>query len=118
MMAAANTRIRAPPRLGEGYMRSSKELSPAALEICTRCCHIPEHEEVGDPMSIEISHEIEKRLADEAKRLGISVNTLLERFIDERARLIQPAVTNPGLPLWHLGSAGALHRRDIYDDAR
>jgi hypothetical protein len=22
------------------------------------------------------------------------------------------------LPLWHLGSVGPLHRRDIYDDAR
>jgi len=30
-------------------------------------------------MSIEISRDIEKRLADEARRLGISVDALLER---------------------------------------
>jgi hypothetical protein len=69
-------------------------------------------------MSIEISRETEARLADEAKRLGISVDALLERFIDERAALTQPAGPSPALPVWHLGGAGALHRRDIYDDVR
>jgi hypothetical protein len=35
-------------------------------------------------MSIEISRETEERLADEARRLGISVDALLENFIEER----------------------------------
>ena len=69
-------------------------------------------------MSIEISHEIEARLTDEARRLGISFDLLRERFIDERAALTEPARPNPKLPIWHLGGAGALHRRDIYDDVR
>jgi hypothetical protein len=67
-------------------------------------------------MSIEISHEIEARLADEAKRLGISVDALLENFIEERAALTRPGGRRPELPVWHLGSIGPLHRRDIYDD--
>ena len=69
-------------------------------------------------MSIEISRETEARLADEARRRGISVAALLERFIDERAALTRPARPSPQLPVWHLGGAGALHRRDIYDDVR
>jgi hypothetical protein len=69
-------------------------------------------------MSIEISREIEARLADEARRQGISVDALLERFINERAALTQPAQPTPELPVWHLGGVGALRRRDIYDDAR
>ena len=35
-------------------------------------------------MSIEIAHETEARLVDEAGRQGISVDALLERLIDER----------------------------------
>jgi hypothetical protein len=69
-------------------------------------------------MSIEISREIEARLTDEARRQGISVDVLLERFINERVALTQPAQPKPELPVWHLGGVGALHRRDIYDDAR
>ena len=67
-------------------------------------------------MSIEISRETEKRLADEAKRLGISIDALLERYVEEGAALTKPARPRPELPIWHLG--GALHRRDIYDDVR
>ena len=69
-------------------------------------------------MSIEISRETEVRLTEEARRQGVSVDTLLERFINELAALTQPAQPKPELPVWHLGGAGALHRRDIYDDAR
>ncbi|MGD0432377.1 MAG: hypothetical protein ABSA58_14940 [Acetobacteraceae bacterium] len=67
-------------------------------------------------MTIEISHETETRLADEARRRGVSVDTLLRRFIDERVALTSQASARPNLPVWHLGSVGALHRRDIYDD--
>jgi hypothetical protein len=70
-------------------------------------------------MSIEISHEIEARLTDEARRQGISVDALLERLINER-QMTTPASagSTPELPILHLGAMGALHRRDIYDDAR
>jgi hypothetical protein len=69
-------------------------------------------------MTIEISHETKTRLADEAQRRGVSVDTLLKRFIVERAALTHATTARPDLPVWHLGSIGALHRRDIYDDAR
>jgi hypothetical protein len=69
-------------------------------------------------MSIEISRETEARLAEEARRLGVSVDALLKRFINERATLIHSVQSSLGLPVWHLGSVGALHRRDIYDDVR
>ena len=41
-------------------------------------------------MSIEISRETEARLAGEARRLGISVDALLKRLIDERAAATRP----------------------------
>jgi len=64
-------------------------------------------------MSIEISREIEARLAAEARRRGISVEALLEGFISDRVALTHQA--QPELPVWHLG-ASALHRRDLYND--
>jgi hypothetical protein len=67
-------------------------------------------------MSIEISRETEARLTAEARRQGVSVDALLARFINEHAALTQPAQVKPELPVWHLGGAGTLHRRDIYDD--
>jgi hypothetical protein len=70
------------------------------------------------PMSIEISRETEARLAAEAQWHGISVNALLERFMNERAALTHSAKALPELPVWSLGSIGALHRRDIYNDVR
>ena len=51
-------------------------------------------------MSIEISRETEARLADEAKRLAISVDALLERLVDERA------APSSGLPVWHSAGQG------------
>ena len=69
-------------------------------------------------MSIQISHETEVRLTDEARRQGISVEALLERLVSERPATAQPGVSTPELPIWRLGTVGDLHRRDIYDDAR
>jgi hypothetical protein len=69
-------------------------------------------------MSIEISRETEARIADEARRQGISVDALLEQLMNERAALSRPVQAKPDLPVWDLGSVGALHRRDVYDDAR
>jgi hypothetical protein len=67
-------------------------------------------------MSIEISQETETRLAAEARRLGISVDTFLSCLISEHAGLTKAAQSAAALPVWHLGGAGALHRRDTYDD--
>lgn len=71
----------------------------------------------ADTMSLMISQQTEARLIGEARRLGITVDALLERLIDECA---------PGgngqkrkaleLPVWRVGVIGSLHRRDIYDD--
>ncbi len=66
-------------------------------------------------MSIEISQETEARLTAEARRLGITVDALLARFISEHTALTKPAQP-AALPVWHLGGAGELHRRDIYSD--
>jgi hypothetical protein len=67
-------------------------------------------------MSIEISHETEARLTDEARKQGISVEALLERLMSEGAAAAHIAARAPELPIWHLGGTGPLHRRDIYDD--
>ena len=68
-------------------------------------------------MSNQISQETEARLAAEARKRGISVDALLARLIDEHAALTQPAQPAAALPVWHLGGARDLHRRDIYGDA-
>jgi hypothetical protein len=69
-------------------------------------------------MRIEISRETEARLADEARRLGILVEALLKRLINEQAPTARSAQPRPELPVWRLGSASRFHRRDIYDHAR
>ena len=70
-------------------------------------------------MSIEISHETEARLTDEAQREGISVDVLLERLMSERGTAHDRGpVSTFELPSLHLGAMGALRRRDIYDDVR
>jgi hypothetical protein len=66
-------------------------------------------------MSIEISQETEARLAAEARRRGISVDALVARLIDEHAAPTRPAQP-AALPVWHLGGARDLHRRNIYSD--
>ena len=90
-----------------GSSRRLEELLSAATEVAKQRSR-----------NTNFAREIETRLADEARRQGISVDALLERLINERAALTPPAQCNPELPVWHLGGVGALHRRDIYDDAR
>jgi hypothetical protein len=84
---------------------------PYPLIVCDKCSIGK-----GDLVSIEISHETETRLAAEARRLGVSVDAFLSRLISEHAALTKAAQSAAALPVWHLGGAGALHRRDIYDD--
>lgn len=69
-------------------------------------------------MNIQISREIEARLADEARRQGVSVDTLLERLMNEHDEIVRAAGSVPELPVMRLGAMGPLHRRDIYDDVR
>jgi hypothetical protein len=68
-------------------------------------------------MSLDISHETEARIIDEARRQGISVDALLERLMSESetTHRIPSARSAPQLPRLHLGVMGALHRREIYD---
>jgi hypothetical protein len=66
-------------------------------------------------MSIEVSPETEACLTDEARKHGISVDELLERLLSERRAGARDRAA-PGLPVWHLGEVGPLHRRDVYDD--
>lgn len=66
-----------------------------------------------------ISREIETRLMQEAKKLGISVEALLEQLVSDReaaAHLSDGSA--PKVPILHLGAMGPLHRRDIYEDVR
>jgi hypothetical protein len=71
-------------------------------------------------MSIVISNEVEARLTEEAQKLGISVEALLERLMSERgaaAHLGDPG-SAPKVPILRLGAMGPLHRRNIYEDVR
>jgi hypothetical protein len=69
-------------------------------------------------MGIEISHETEARIHDEALRQGISVEALLERLMSEHGATADITGTTPELPVWYLGVVGSLRLRDIYDDVR
>jgi predicted HicB family RNase H-like nuclease len=52
-------------------------------------------------MSIEVSDETEARIANEARRQGISVDALLEQLMNERAALSLPAQARlAGLASW------------------
>jgi hypothetical protein len=56
-------------------------------------------------MAIEISHEIEVRLAEEARRQGISVDALLQRLMSERAASPPGAQPSPELPVCILAAS-------------
>jgi hypothetical protein len=71
-------------------------------------------------MSLDISLTTEARLAAKAREQGLSLDSLLERLINDSGDL---AVTTGNgdtqeLPVWHLGAKSDLRRRDIYDDVR
>jgi hypothetical protein len=74
-------------------------------------------------MEIHFTPEQEARLAQIATSAGIDAERLVKdaalRLLDKDPRpASQAATANHELPLWHLGTVGPLHRRDIYDDAR
>ena len=64
-------------------------------------------------MGIDISKEVEARLTDQARKLGISVEDLLTQLMNEKSQdFVTATRPAPPLPVWHLGVAGSLHRRD------
>jgi len=67
-------------------------------------------------MSLKVSPQTESRITAEARRLGVSVDALLDRFINEYSASIELGRKVRELPTWHLGVIGSLHRRDIYND--
>jgi hypothetical protein len=70
-------------------------------------------------LSLDISEQTEARIAEEARKQGLSVDALLQRLIDDRASSVNgKTIENPSLelPVLHLGPIGPLHRRDIYSD--
>jgi hypothetical protein len=76
-------------------------------------------------VEVHFTHEQEVQLARLAANAGIDAERLVKdaalrlREADPSLRGVSPpALAKPELPLWHLGGAGPLHRRDIYDDAR
>ena len=74
-------------------------------------------------MEVHFTQEQEAQLAQIATKAGTDAERLVK---DAVARLLEgdagagPAApcSNAELPVWRLGDIGALHRRDIYDDAR
>jgi len=75
-------------------------------------------------MEVHLTHEQEARLAKLATDAGVEPESLVQNAV---SRLLGAELSLGGssptplgkrdLPLWHLGGAGPLHRRDIYDDA-
>jgi hypothetical protein len=70
-------------------------------------------------MEVHFTPEQEAQLAQIATKAGTPAEQLVKdvvlRLLEEETHFRTAA---PELPVWHLGGVGALHRRDIYDDAR
>ena len=71
-------------------------------------------------VTLNLSPEKVAAFKAQAEARGLSVEQWMLEVADQS---VQPASvahlqkTNPDLPILHLGAMGALHRRDIYDDA-
>jgi hypothetical protein len=68
-------------------------------------------------MSLDISPQIEARLAARSEEKGLSVDAFLERLLNDADHLTAGTAAGeaPELRVWNLGVRGSLHRRDIYD---
>jgi hypothetical protein len=66
---------------------------------------------------LPLEPQTEAKLLALAQEKGVSADELVREAIH---RIIADAIEKqaPELPVWHLGGEGALHRREIYDDAR
>jgi len=68
-------------------------------------------------ITLPLEPQTEAKLIALAQEKGISADELVREAIH---KIIAEATEKlaPGLPIWHLGGSGALHRREIYADAR
>lgn len=70
-------------------------------------------------MEVHFTPEQEAQLALIAIKTGTDAEHLVKdavlRLLQDKSSTRKPA---PELPVWHLGTIGALHRREIYDDVR
>jgi hypothetical protein len=70
-------------------------------------------------MEVHFTPDEEAELAQLATKAGTDAEHLVKdaamRLLTEETAF--PAAA-PELPVWHLGTTGALRRRDIYDDLR
>jgi len=68
-------------------------------------------------ITVPLEPQAEAKLIALAQEKGVTadewVRTAVQKIIAEAT-----ATQATELPVWHLGGAGALHRREIYDDAR
>jgi hypothetical protein len=68
-------------------------------------------------ITLPLEPQTEAKLIALAQEKGVTAGELVREAID---KIIAEAteVRSSELPIWHLGGAGTLHRREIYDDAR
>lgn len=73
-------------------------------------------------VTLDLEPEVEEGLRVQARARGLALDDYLQEIISKQAHLSHAVGTNnsmvPELPILHLGVMGALHRRDIYNDAR
>ena len=78
-----------------------------------------EDREKEPPLAIEIRNpELESILEQRLKagKFESIEDMLLQTFRAPQTRYEEQQIVGPELPVWHLGSVGEFHRRDIYDD--
>jgi len=75
-------------------------------------------------MNIEIHlPELERRMREGVQsgrfqNLDELLTKALDALSEKEEALSVLSKQSPELPVWHLGGAGSLHRRDIYNDVR
>lgn len=72
-------------------------------------------------VTLNLKPEMEQSLLAQAQARGLSLDAYLQEIVARQAEITEPASPNARetstLPVLHLGAMGALHRRDLYDDA-
>jgi hypothetical protein len=73
-------------------------------------------------MEVQFTPEQEAQLAQIAVKVGTDAPHLVKdaalRMLAGQTNFEAVQPVRNGLPVWHLGGAGPLHRRDIYNDVR
>ena len=68
-------------------------------------------------VTLDLTPDIEQGLLAQARAQGLSLQAFLQELVARQAHGSASVGTVPELPVLHLGVMGALHRRDLYDDA-